>query len=145
MKRQYKFRARDTKENKWLFGYDYPNLGGFSLIGEVVLMGQLNTISLTKLCEEVEFTQYTGQKDINGKEIYEGDVVQWFITQNPIRHVVIWHHTEYRTIDVSRYHICENNNYNQSGGKPTNETWRKFEVIGNIYDNANLLNDGRAK
>ena len=30
-----KFRAYDKKAKKWLLGYEYPNLGGFSLFGEL--------------------------------------------------------------------------------------------------------------
>ena len=31
--RQFKFRAYDKVNKKWLLGYEYPNLGGFSLVG----------------------------------------------------------------------------------------------------------------
>ncbi len=34
MSRQIKFRAWDNKDKKWLLGYEYPNLGGFSMFGE---------------------------------------------------------------------------------------------------------------
>lgn len=51
--REIKFRAYNTKLKKWKFGYDNPNLGGFSLIGEVVLMGQLNTVHLESLLNDI--------------------------------------------------------------------------------------------
>mgnify|MGYP001584566705 CR=1 FL=1 len=30
--REIKFRAWDNKKKEWLFGYELPNLGGFSLV-----------------------------------------------------------------------------------------------------------------
>jgi hypothetical protein len=53
-----KFRAYNTKEKQWMFGYEYPNLGGFSLLGETVLMGELNSIPLKVLYEDLVFMQF---------------------------------------------------------------------------------------
>jgi uncharacterized phage protein (TIGR01671 family) len=75
--RNLKFRAWDKVEKIWLFGYEMPRLGGFSLIGETVLMGELSSVPLRKLCEDVVITQFTGIKDINGTEVYEGDIVNY--------------------------------------------------------------------
>lgn len=71
--RQIKFRAYDKVEKKWLF--DYEKLGGFSLIGEVTLMGQLNTVPIDQW-KYIEIMQFTGLKDKNGVEIYEDDVIR---------------------------------------------------------------------
>jgi uncharacterized phage protein (TIGR01671 family) len=64
--------------------------------------------------------QYTGLKDKNGKEIHEGDIVKPFLRDDKLEVVKI-HHAIY----------CEPFHYYDSP--------EDFEVIGNIYENPELL------
>src|SRR5260221_6486985 len=84
----------------------------------------------------VTYLQYTGLKDNNGKEIYEGDIVRDYNHGQAEKWwgAVVWQQVGFQV----SYH------------KPSNKTWTdltifaedkttKWEVIGNIYENKELL------
>lgn len=72
--RELKFRGWDTVAKEWCYGYE--TLGGFNLIGEVVLMGELGRYPLEHLLNNIIFTEFTGLKDSMGTDIYEGDLIE---------------------------------------------------------------------
>lgn len=83
--------------------------------------------------------QYTGLKDRNGKEIYEGDIViEWEDDMEKVeRFVVEWCGEDgYPAFDLKPNHFEETNAlsfYSQ------NSDGYELEVIGNIYENGDLL------
>ena len=88
--------------------------------------------------EEVKLMQYTGVKDKNGKEIYEGDIIKYkFPYDTRLKHIspVKFLETEASFGIKDRYgneiplYTISANNY--------------FEVIGNIYENKNLLEENK--
>lgn len=107
MNREIKFRAWDTKRNRWCDSFSVNGVGAVDASEGVILM------------------QYTGLKDKNGKEIYEGDVVKWGAG---VKETVIFRDAKFCIEGIDSYSIPLLKN-----------DCKDFEIIGNIYENPELL------
>lgn len=90
--------------------------------------------------EDVEFMQSTGLKDKNGVEIYEGDVINY---RNSFRNPM----TGSGSLSINRDFkiIFENGEFKAKGfDKRLKNILSYSEVIGNIYENPELL-EGAAR
>lgn len=76
---------------------------------------------------ECKVMQYTGINDKNGKEIYEGDIVN---NHSLITYQVIW----------NSYRLCWAVTEDRINSFPMIAS-KKYEVIGNIYENKELLEE----
>lgn len=101
--------------------------------------------------EEVEIMQFTGLYDKNDKEIYEGDIVKWGHLKNSQEH---WHRIakvelfpalQFKIlfyVDSSTGDIKPTDNYIFEYGRFAYQNTEKYlEVIGNIYENPELLEE----
>jgi len=102
--------------------------------------------------DNVELMQYVGLKDRNGKEIYEGDIVVkdsyiWLDDSEPnYRGTVDWIYSQWQVIahciNKNRRGISDgvNEGLNDEGFEENEKS--DWIVIGNIYDNPELLEGG---
>jgi uncharacterized phage protein (TIGR01671 family) len=143
--RTIKFRAWDDGKKEWLLGYKYPNLGGFSIDGECVLMGEWANVCTSFMFEndnrksdDLKLMQFTGLLDKNSKEIYEGDVITY---KRSIGNWTGQYMTTTHKIVFSEEVFAFVMEYGSQYIKLRKHWGYEYEVIGNIYENPELLDN----
>lgn len=128
MAREIKFRAWVNgflpAQSGMFYGLDlYRNTisGGYDRIG---VWRNNNRYHFKSEEEPFELMQYTGLKDKNGVEIYEGDILKWLPE---------WYETD-DSVNVPVRWVEQVAGFN---GEATDK--EIIEVIGNIYENPELL------
>ena len=116
--REYKFRAWDSLAEKM---YSWTELLNKNL---------KNIFTIPEQCG-YDLMQYTGLKDKNGKEIYEGDIIKCSFYPDFIFEIKFTELCWYMRKIPTSEHI-----------KLSDVLYEDLEVIGNIYDNKNLLEEG---
>ena len=136
MEREIKFRAWDKQEKKM---YQVNKLVFGNILGTVdFLQGDLDGYGLMAAYRTI-FMQSTGIKDKNGKEIYEGDIVEILVEETsrkelPLTEEVKWiEELGIWSIFSWLFHI---EMFKSSG---LNSDVIGLEVIGNIYENPDAL------
>ena len=127
--REIKFRAWDGEKMDRL--WEDGRLVIDASTGEAQKIGYGSTPFNVSIPHGLTLMQYTGLKDKNGVEIYEGDIVQYFTfyygNKQERKKVVEW-------IDDMQ---------DDSFGEPLSMGYRfyssEIEVIGNIWENPELL------
>lgn len=116
MKRELKFLAWH-KKNKKIY-----RIASISIQNESVFLINENNKKFHAFFDEIELLEYTGLKDKNGKEIYEGDILPNSHQKNC---VVIFENGGFIAKGKGFYIVPQH--------------FQECEVIGNIYENPELL------
>lgn len=129
MSREIKFRAW-LKEEKKIVNVETIDFTDKSIQylekSEIINAYLLRRVSF----DDVELMQYTGIKDKNGKEVYEGDIVILNDAEEENRCVVKYKYGSYILIDGDLREDLSNV-----------ESHKFLEVVGNIYENKNLMEE----
>ena len=130
--REILFRGKRTDNGEWVYGY-YTNARYYLNEKEMHIIFEPD-VEVFPHCEFAGYEevipetvgQYTGLTDRNGKKIFEGDIVKMRAYGVGYHCTSVYFRDGKFAVDGTQYHfknICSNS----------------VEVIGNIYDNPELL------
>jgi uncharacterized phage protein (TIGR01671 family) len=132
--REYKFRGKRIDNGEWVYGYYFIEERD---IEDGIIWRDIPQIQ-QRYGDHFQYFdvdlatvgQYTGLHDKNGREIFEGDIVKCINY-----HGEVIGHIDY---EGSLYYLACSSGYSDE----YLFNCKDFEVIGNIYDNPELLKEG---
>lgn len=147
--REIKFRGKRISDGKWIYGFyakwdgDETNEDGYA---HTIFGSDWETMAQGELMDDFSLVdprtvgEFTGIKDKNKVEIYEGDILSWpdFYRQER-RGLVTWCEQSGGWM-IDREWLCAEGNKKSWDFLGTGGFNRRSEVIGNIHENPELLN-----
>ena len=138
--REFKFRAWDKVDKKWIHPFDTCKIEGKTdFTWDYIIASEGDKQCFISEIINVEISQFTGLLDINGKEIYEGDILTFsrdFVvmpTEEEKKKGVVYGKVSNIVRFINGAFVIDS----------TLNHYRDLCVIGNIYENPELA-DGRS-
>lgn len=144
MSREIKFKAFVNNQLHGIGVYPVRNINFYPFTCQVEIDGEL--ISFFDF-DNLKLIQFTGLKDKNGKEIFEGDIVKTHDQNNVIEYehgsflVKGLHADEYERTYSVLYHYLVDATIPDMPHSRFDGVTTDLEIIGNIYENPKLLEE----
>lgn len=147
--RTIKFRGKNLYNNEWIFGdliqYESGEMAIFSKKLSQYGYEATEMFNRSKVIPET-VGQFTGLLDKNGKEIYEGDIVEWLFfshgcygeQEHYLKGCIEWHQGGF-IFNVTK-NDSENAGFYAISDLNT-DTESDVKILGNIYDNPYLIKE----
>ena len=136
--REILFRGKRIDNGEWVEGYYVKALDMYdkeihAIFDTMTTFYACGETSGFELVDPETICQYTGLIDKNGKKIWEGDILEGHLDdkfpEDVTREKVIWHENGWKTEEPG----CDNKEYLDEFDT------ENFEIVGNVYDNPELL------
>lgn len=146
--REILFRGKRVDNGEWVYGF-YANIPEHhidKLSGKDFIVSINNGLLMEVLPETVG--EYTGLTDKNGKKIFEGDIVKYDLWDDKFDYCEVKFGYFYAAMDSYNggpalgFYLADINGKADDRGFSKN-MYKYIEVIGNIYDNFELLQEGK--
>jgi uncharacterized phage protein (TIGR01671 family) len=126
--REIKFRGISYRNNDWIYGYLSKRQSLYHIKNEYSV-------------NELSIGQFTGFKDADGKEIYEGDILQDIIIDEDTGQKIESKKTVYFDEALGSWMLDQSFKQDQSYGTSLFQNLIDFEyrIIGNVFENPELL------
>lgn len=131
MSRMIKFRGRFSKDHPWVYGDYYKYYDGSFMHVITYIDTELMQNTLCPI-DEYSLGQFTGLLDKNGKEIYEGDIVNYQYSKDATAYKgEIYYNNKFAAFWIKS---------GSDSGFALLGQQQVIEIIGNLYENPELLN-----
>jgi len=141
--REIKFKAWHKKRKRW---YNVFHWNKGDTVDSITNLCGFNRVETLFVGEDIELVQYTGLHDKNGKEIYEGDIVQFYfcadhpLATSPKKDKDITEMVDEVKFKEGAFFFCTPDVGDCAHARRFN---RRCEVIGNIYENPEKISNQR--
>jgi uncharacterized phage protein (TIGR01671 family) len=132
--REIKFRVWDKRDNCWIKEFKIDESGMLTL--PPILITPLPEIIVSNIFDRFEVIQFTGRKDKNEKEIYEGDI---------IKHQKYIGDSETEIISIESLEMFFGNLMYDELELAYDWEAETIEIIGNKFKNPELFEEEREK